>query len=335
MTGERPGGPGGSGGPGGPGGPVLPGGPGAPGGPGGPVLPGGPGGQGAGSIESLYPFLYPGTGDAGTTGLAAVLEEVRRSTVAKAEEIMELRRVISARDGDQLMSCAADVAARFTAGGRLLAFGNGGSATDAQELVTLFLNPGFGVRPLPALGLASDISVVTALGNDVGVDVVFARQIAAFGRRCDIAVGLSTSGNSENLLRAFDEATRRGLLTIGFAGYQGGKMAELDSIDYLFVAPSSSVHRIQEAQTTVYHVLWELTLAALTAAPSATTARATPTTATPATPATATPGTATPATATPATPATPATATPATPATATSATPATALGKLDGAEVSR
>jgi D-sedoheptulose 7-phosphate isomerase len=105
--------------------------------------------------------------------------------------------------------------------------------------------------------------VVTALCNDIGVDVVFARQIAAFGRREDIAVGLSTSGNSDNLLRAFDEASRRGLLTVGLAGYEGGKMAELDSIDYLFVAPSSSVHRIQEAQTTIYHVLWELTQHAL------------------------------------------------------------------------
>ena len=105
--------------------------------------------------------------------------------------------------------------------------------------------------------------MVTALCNDVGVDVVFARQLAAFGRAGDIAVGLSTSGNSDNLLRAFDEASRRGLLTIGLAGYEGGKMAELDSVDYLFVAPSSSVHRIQEAQTTVYHVLWELTQAAL------------------------------------------------------------------------
>ena len=173
----------------------------------------------------------------GATGLSAVLEQVRRSTVAKAEEIMELRRVISARDGGRLMACAADAAARFAAGGRLLAFGNGGSATDAQELATLFLNPGGTARPLPALGLANDTSVVTALCNDIGVDVVFARQIAAFGRRSDIAVGLSTSGNSDNLLRAFDEASRRGLLTIGLAGYEGGKMAELDSIDYLFVAP--------------------------------------------------------------------------------------------------
>ena len=207
----------------------------------------------AGSMESLYPFLY-----SGTTDLDAVLEQVRQSTVAKAGEIIELRRVIGARDGARLMACAADAAARFAAGGRLLAFGNGGSATDAQQLAALFLNPGGTGRPLPALGLASDISVVTALCNDIGVDVVFARQVAALGRRDDIAVGLSTSGNSENLLRAFDEASRRGLLTVGLAGYEGGKMAELDSVDYLFVAPSSSVHRIQEAQTTAYHVLWEL-----------------------------------------------------------------------------
>jgi D-sedoheptulose 7-phosphate isomerase len=188
---------------------------------------------------------------------------VRASTVAKAGEIIELRRVISERDGARLGSCARDVAARFAAGGRLFAFGNGGSATDAQQLATLFLNPGDGARPLPAFGLANDTSVVTALCNDIGVEVVFARQLAAFGGRDDIAVGLSTSGNSANLLRAFDEASRRGMLTIGLAGYDGGKMAELDSIDYLFVAPSTSIHRIQEAQTTIYQVLWELTLAAL------------------------------------------------------------------------
>jgi len=212
------------------------------------------------AMESLYPFLYSGASD-----LPAVLEEVRRSTVAKAREVTELRRLVGARDGARLMSCARDAADRFAGGGRLLAFGNGGSATDAQELATLFLNPGRDARPLPALGLASDTSVVTALCNDIGVEVVFARQIAAFGRRDDIAVGLSTSGNSDNLLRAFDEASRRGLLTVGLAGYEGGKMAELGSIDYLFVAPSSSVHRIQEAQTTVYHVLWELVQACLAA----------------------------------------------------------------------
>ena len=210
------------------------------------------------AMESLYPFLYSDTSD-----LSAVLDQVRASTVAKAAEIGELRRAVGARDGARIAECAAQAAARFGAGGRLFAFGNGGSATDAQQLATLFLNPGpidgRAAPPLPAFGLANDTSVVTALCNDVGVEVVFARQLAAFGGRNDIAVGLSTSGNSANLVRAFDEASRRGMLTIGLAGYDGGTMAELDSIDYLFVVPSSSVHRIQEAQTTIYQVLWELT----------------------------------------------------------------------------
>ena len=210
------------------------------------------------AAESLYPFLYASSSD-----LPAVLAEVRRSTVAKAAEITELRRIIGERDGARMAACAQEAARRFAAGGRLFAFGNGGSATDAQQLATLYLYPGGGSTPLAAYNLASDTAVVTALSNDIGVEVVFSRQIAALGRQDDIAVGLSTSGNSANLLRAFDEASRRGLLTIGLSGYEGGKMAELDSIDYLFVAPSSSVHRIQEAQTTVYNVLWELTLAAL------------------------------------------------------------------------
>jgi D-sedoheptulose 7-phosphate isomerase len=219
----------------------------------------------AGSVESLYPFLYAGKSDT-----AAVLDQVRASTVAKIAEIAELRQTVAERDADRLAECAAQAAARFAAGGRLFAFGNGGSATDAQQLATLFLNPGGDGAggnwpPLPAFGLANDTSVLTALANDIGVEVVFARQLAAFGTGRDIAVGLSTSGNSENLVRAFGEAARRGMLTVGLAGYEGGKMAELDSIDYLFVAPSSSVHRIQEAQTTTYHVLWELTVAAFAA----------------------------------------------------------------------
>jgi len=219
----------------------------------------------AGAMESLYPFLYAETSD-----LPAVLEEVRASTVAKTDEIAELRREIARRDSERIAACARDMAARFAAGGRLFAFGNGGSATDAAQLATLFLHPpallnpagaSGAAPPLPAFGLANDTSVVTALCNDIGVDVVFARQLGAFGRAGDIAVGLSTSGNSPNLLRAFDEASRRGLLTIGLAGYDGGKMAELATIDYLFVAPSTSIHRIQEAQTTIYQVLWELTAA--------------------------------------------------------------------------
>lgn len=212
----------------------------------------------AGGVESLYPFLYAREGN-----LDAVLEEVRRSTAEKAMEIVALRDAVLERYADRLVECAEAMARSFAEGGELLSFGNGGSSTDAQDVATTFLHPADGGRPLPAMSLTSDIAVVTALSNDIGFDVVFARQIGAFGRQGDIAMGISTSGGSENVMRAFEEASRRGLVTVGLAGYEGGKMAEVDTIDYLFVVPSSSVHRIQEAQTTVYHVLWELTQKAL------------------------------------------------------------------------
>jgi D-sedoheptulose 7-phosphate isomerase len=216
----------------------------------------------AGSVESLYPFLYEGTTDADQ-----VVAQARQSTVTKTREIIDLRTEVCSRSGGLLSSCATEMAARFAAGGRLLTFGNGGSATDAQEIAALFMYPQDAAASLPAIGLASDVSVLTALANDIGVEVVFSRQIAAFGRPGDIALGLSTSGNSENLLRAFDQAHRIGLMTVGLSGYDGGKMAEISSLDYLFVAPSASIHRIQEAQTTVYHVLWELVVAELAARP--------------------------------------------------------------------
>ncbi|MFF0577749.1 D-sedoheptulose-7-phosphate isomerase [Streptosporangium saharense] len=215
------------------------------------------------SVESLYPFLY-----AGPTDLEAVLAAVRRSTAEKAEEIVALRREVLDRDGARIAACARVLADAFAAGARLFAFGNGGSATDAQDVAALFLSPGFlpdggATVPLPAFALTGDVAVVTALANDVGFEVVFARQLAASGRAGDIALGLSTSGNSRNLVAAFEEADRRGMTTVGLAGYDGGQMAELGTVDHLFVVPSSSVHRIQEAQTTVYHVLWELTQHAL------------------------------------------------------------------------
>jgi D-sedoheptulose 7-phosphate isomerase len=204
-------------------------------------------------VEALYPFLYADTAD-----IDAVLADVRRSTEAKAAEIVTLRETVRDRYRDELEACAAAMAERFVAGGRLFAMGNGGSSTDAQDVVQTFLHPGTG-RPLPAVALTGDVAVLTALSNDIGFEVVFARQIAAFATAGDIAVGLSTSGNSDNLIRAFEEASRRGVLTVGLAGYQGGQMAEVDTIDHLFVVPSASVHRIQEAQTTIYHALWELT----------------------------------------------------------------------------
>jgi D-sedoheptulose 7-phosphate isomerase len=208
-------------------------------------------------VESLYPFLYAVESD-----LDAVLAQVRQSTVEKATEIVELRRRLAEEQGERLAACAAQMAARFESGGRLLTFGNGGSSTDAADVAQLFLQPRDG-RSLPAICLGSTVAVLTALSNDVGFDVVFARQVAAFGRPEDMVFGISTSGGSRNVLRAFEEARRRGLLTVGMAGYEGGQMAESGLVDHLFVVPSSSVHRIQEAQTTCYHVLWSLVQEAL------------------------------------------------------------------------
>lgn len=209
-------------------------------------------------VESLYPFLYADKSDIGS-----VLADVRASTEEKAAEIVALRASLAGPLGERLVRCARETAARFGGGGRLFAFGNGGSSTDAQQIAELYACPPPPARPLPALSLPHDVASVTALSNDVGFEVVFARQLAALGTRGDIAVALSTSGGSENLLRGLDEANRRGLLTVGFAGYDGGRMAEPGRVGHLFVVPSASVHRIQEAQTTVYHVLWELTQAAL------------------------------------------------------------------------
>lgn len=202
--------------------------------------------------DALYPFL-----SSRGTDVDGVLAEVRRSTQEKAAETRTLRETVLDQHADALLSAAVAMAQRFAAGGRLLAFGNGGSSTDAQDLVQTFLSPHRG-RALPALNLASDVATMTALANDVGFDVVFSRPVAAMGRADDIAVGLSTSGGSTNILRALTEARRGGLLTVGFAGYDGGAMAESGSLDHLFVVPSSSVHRIQESQTTLYHVLWSL-----------------------------------------------------------------------------
>jgi D-sedoheptulose 7-phosphate isomerase len=225
-----------------------------------PAKPAGPGGTG--SVESLYPFLYDGATDP-----AQVLAQAHQSTLAKTREIIDLRAEICDQASGLLAACARDMAARFAAGGRLLTFGNGGSATDAADLATLFLCPPGDAGSLPAIGLASDVSVLTALANDIGVEVIFSRQLAALGQPSDIALGLSTSGNSENLLRAFDQAKQLGMMTVGVSGYDGGKMAEIATLDYLFVAPSESIHRIQEAQTTIYHILWELVRAGLDRSP--------------------------------------------------------------------
>ncbi len=212
----------------------------------------------AGSVEALYPFLYDGGAD-----IAAVLDDVAASTREKIDDVVALRTQVGHEQAEALAACAADVAVGFAAGGRLLAFGNGGSSSDAQEVAQVHLAPHGAAPSLPALCLTNDVAVVTALSNDVDFDVIFARQVRAFGQPGDVAVGLSTSGNSGNVIQAFAAAKDRGMTTVGLAGDTGGEMAVVDTIDHLFVVPSSSVHRIQEVQTTLYHVLHDLVVTVL------------------------------------------------------------------------
>src|SRR6266566_5266204 len=210
----------------------------------------------------FYPFLFEG----GKASLEDVLAQVRHSTLVKCREVIELRRATLESSGTQIVAAGQAMAQAFASGATLWAFGNGGSTTDAQDLVAELTQPPFpNCYPLPAIALTNDIAVVTAVANDVGFDNVFARQVIAFGRPGDIAVGISTSGNSTNVLVALEQAKKQGLLTVALAGYDGGKMMRSSAVDYCILSPSDHIPRIQEAQATAYHALLEVIHALLSA----------------------------------------------------------------------
>ncbi len=203
------------------------------------------------TTDFLYPFIEGDETDSGT-----LLEDLARSAEGKWLQSSALREATLTQSAAQVHATATAMAERFQAGGRLFTFGNGGSATDAEAVAHLYTQPPWG-RALPARSLAEDQAVMTALGNDVGFDLVFSRQLIAHGRAHDIAMGFSTSGNSENLMRAFAEARKQGMLTVGLSGYDGGRMAaEGTPVAECLVARSDSVHRIQESQAALNHALW-------------------------------------------------------------------------------
>lgn len=210
--------------------------------------------EGPGASEPtafLYPFIEAEERDTG-----ALTADLVASVRAKVGESASLRAATLARCAGQVEAAAAAMAERFDRGCRLFAFGNGGSATDAQGTAELFRAPPYG-RPLPALSFVEDQAVLTALSNDVGFELVFSRQVIAHARAGDIAVGFSTSGDSPNMLRAFEEAARRGLLTVGLCGYEGSGMATSDAVGNCLVVRSESVHRIQETQDALAFALWQ------------------------------------------------------------------------------
>ena len=137
--------------------------------------------------------------------------------------------------------------------------GNGGSSCDAAHLAVEFMHPVTTGRPaLAAINLSADVAMVSAVGNDVGFGHVYLRQLMAQARRGDALIGISTSGNSENLLSAFATAKDMGVATIGLAGGNGGLMKAGGCVDHCLVVPTTSIHRIQECHVAAYHILWDL-----------------------------------------------------------------------------
>jgi D-sedoheptulose 7-phosphate isomerase len=201
-------------------------------------------GHDAGASSFLYPFL-----GGSEQALEAVVEDVRRSILDKAAETTELRWRTLIENAGAISAAASAI----HSSPRVLALGNGGSATDAMDLVA-----DLRARGRRALDLTADPAILTAIANDIGVDAIFARQVIAHGRAGDVLVTLSTSGNSENVIAALGEARRRGLTTVALVGYGGGRIAAEGLADHVVITRSEHIPRIQEAQASAYHVLIEL-----------------------------------------------------------------------------
>jgi D-sedoheptulose 7-phosphate isomerase len=180
------------------------------------------------------------------------------------EESADVKRRFVQAHADRIVQLAQLIARTFREGHKLILFGNGGSATDASHLAAEFVGRYHRDRaPLPAIALASDVAALTCIANDYEYAEIFSRQVNAHGQKGDIAIAISTSGNSPNVLRAVETARHRGLVTVGWTGGKGGKLAAL--VDHVFVVPSDVTARIQESHITLGHVLCELIEEALLA----------------------------------------------------------------------
>jgi D-sedoheptulose 7-phosphate isomerase len=209
-------------------------------------------GYGGSAADFLYPFL--GSEKSTSTDL---INDVAASIRAKAEDDARLRSEL-VEHASVLVEAANAMSRRIAHGGKLLLFGNGGSATDANDWAIDCFSPPEGLRPIPAISLAMEPACISAIANDVGTDLIFLRQLVAHGRREDVAVAISTSGGSRNILIALEEARKRGMLTIGLLGYDGGEILKRGLVDHAIVVHSDYIPRIQEVQASAYHILREL-----------------------------------------------------------------------------
>ncbi|GJM02493.1 MAG: phosphoheptose isomerase [Rhodomicrobium sp.] len=205
------------------------------------------------ALEGLYPFLHGGKQDPAQLN-AALLTSVQQ----KAEDHHSVLDLFFETHGQDVVDAAKTIADVYRNDGRLLTMGNGGSSCDAAHVAVEFQHPITAGRPaLTAINLTSDMTMMTAVGNDIGFQHVYSRQVIAQGRKGDCLIGLSTSGNSDNLVNGFQKAKDLGIHTIGFAGMTGGAMAKI-GLDHCLVIGSQSIHRIQECHLVIYHILWDL-----------------------------------------------------------------------------
>jgi D-sedoheptulose 7-phosphate isomerase len=207
--------------------------------------------------RAFYPFLHANDRSPGE-----LMEDLRFSLLEKARESAAVKCRFFEEQQEAIVRVALMLARAFHRGHKLLVCGNGGSATDAQHIAVEFMHPiTVGRKALPVVCLNNDLATVTAVANDVGFVAVYARQIIALAGEGDALLALSTSGNSENLFHAIETARRMKVITIGFAGGDGGRMAALHNdglLDYCLIVPTASIHRVQETHVALYHIIWDL-----------------------------------------------------------------------------
>jgi D-sedoheptulose 7-phosphate isomerase len=211
----------------------------------------------AGDSGFLYPFL-----GAQAQPMEDIVDQAATSIRLKAQEDARLRAQVADEESEQILGAARAIHQRLTQGGKLIVFGNGGSATDANDFAIDCVLPPAGYRPVPAISLSMEPAILTAVANDVGIETVFLRQMIAHARKQDVAIGISTSGGSRNIIMALEEARKRGLVTVALLGYDGGEILRRGLADFPLVVRSDYIPRIQEVQASTYHVIRE-TLEAL------------------------------------------------------------------------
>lgn len=205
-------------------------------------------------LSGLYPFLHGKAQDPVKLNAALL-----HSVAEKSRDTRETNERFFKDHAQVLVSAAQALANVYRNGGKLYSMGNGGSSCDASHVAVEFVHPVTAGRPaLAATNLVADLAMISAVGNDLGFDHVFVRQLIAHARKGDALIGISTSGNSQNLIAAFVKAKEMGIATIGLTGGDGGRMQSSGAVDHCLVVPSTSIHRIQECHVIAYHILWDL-----------------------------------------------------------------------------